>query len=152
MKKTCALFLAGLLLCSFSACSNTSEIIAGELKIALAKVERMGDGSVQVTWVVQNPNVVSYLISKGSHKVMLNGTQVGTIVQDLPLGVPANNQLERTGLLVPAGPAAAAVIDQAVQQGSAAYQLDSTIYLLILDDKFEKLRLTRSGTVAVVAK
>ena len=152
MKKTCALFLAGLLICSFSACSNVSEIIAGELKVALAKIERTGDGSVQVTWVVENPNVVSYLVSKGTHRIMLNGTLIGTIVQDLPLGVPANSQLERTGLLVPAGPAAGAVIDQAVQQGSAAYQVDSTVILLILDDKFEKVRLARSGTVAVVAK
>ena len=36
--------------------------------------------------------------------------------------------------------------------GSAAYQVDSTILLLILDDKFEKVHLTRSGSVAVVAK
>ncbi len=152
MKKMPFLLLAGLLICGFSACSNVSEIIAGELKVALAKIERTGNGTVQVTWVVENPNVVSYLISKGTHKIMLNGTLVGTIVQDTPLGVPANTRLERTGLLVPAGPAASPIINQAVSQGSAAYRVDSTVFLLILDDKFEKVHLTRSGTVAVGAK
>lgn len=152
MKKMPLLFLAGLLVCGFSACSNVSEIIAGELKVALSKIERAGDGTVQVTWRVENPNVVSYLISKGTHKIMLNGTLVGTIVQDTPLGVPANNQLERTGLLVPAGPAAGPVIEQAMAQGSAAYRVESTVMLLILDDKFEKVHLTRSGTVPVLAK
>lgn len=152
MKKMPLLFLAGLLICGFSACSNVSEIIAGELKVALAKIERTGNGTVQVTWVVENPNVVSYLISKGTHKIMLNGTLVGTIVQDTPLGVPANTQLERTGLLVLAGPAAGPVIDLALAQGSVAYRVDSTVYLLILDDKFEKVHLTRSGTVVVAAK
>jgi len=152
MKKMPLLLLAGLLICGFSACSNTSAIIAGELKVALSKIERAGDGNVQVTWVVENPNVVPYLISKGTHKVMLNGTPVGTIVQDTPLGVPANNRLERTGSLVLAGPAAGPIIDQAVSQGSAAYLVDSTVFLLILDDKFEKVHLTRSGSVAVVAK
>lgn len=152
MKKLPLLLLTGLLVCSFSACTNVSQIIAGELRVALSRIERAGDGTVQVTWRVENPNVVSYLISKGTHKIMLNGTLVGTIVQDTPLGVPANNQLERTGLLVAAGPGAGPIIDQAVTQGSAAYQVESTVMILILDDKFEKVRLTRSGTVPVVAK
>lgn len=152
MKKFSLLLWAGLLIGGFSACSNTPAIIAGELKVALAKVERAGDGTVQVTWVVENPNVVSYLVSKSTHKIMLNGTLVGTIAQDSPLGVPASNRVERSGALVTAGPAAAAVIDQALAQGSAAYRVDSTILLLILDDKFEKVHLTRSGSVAVVAK
>jgi hypothetical protein len=152
MKKLSLLLWAGLLIVGFSACSNTPAIIAGELQVALAKIERAGDGSVQATWVVENPNVVSYLISKSTHKVMLNGTLVGTIAQDTPLGVPAGNRVERTGLLVTAGPAAATIIDQALAQGSAAYRVDSSVILLILDDKYEKVHLTRSGTVAVVAK
>ena len=95
MKKLTRLLLAVLLASSLSSCSNVSEIIAGELKVALSKIERAGDGTVQVTWRVENPNVVSYLISKGTHKIMLNGTLVGTIVQDTPMGIPASNQLER---------------------------------------------------------
>ena len=152
MKKLTRLLLAVLLASSLSSCSNVSEIIAGELKVALSKIERAGDGTVQVTWRVENPNVVSYLISKGTHKIILNGTLVGTIVQDTPMGIPASNQLERTGLLVTAGQATGPIIDQAVAQGSAAYRVDSTVFLLILDDKFEKVHLTRSGTVAMVAK
>jgi len=152
MKKLPLLLLAGLLVCGFSACSNVSEVIVGDLKFAPVKIERAGDGTVQVTLRVDNPNVVSYLISKATHKVMLNGTLVGTLIQDAPLGVPANNQEVRTMTLVPAGPAASPIIAQAVAQGSATYRLDSTIMLLILDDQFEKVHLTRSGTVSVTAK
>lgn len=152
MKKLSLFLLAGLLAGGFSACSNVSQIIAGELKVALAKIERTGDGTVHVTYRVDNPNVVSYLISRGTHKIFLNGTLAGTMVDDTPLGIPANNQMERSGLLVVAGPAARPLIDQAVAQGSATYRVESTIILLILDDKFEKVHLTRSGTVPVVAK
>jgi LEA14-like dessication related protein len=152
MKKLSLLLLAVLLVFGYSACTSTAEIIAGDLKVALARIERAADGTVQVTWRVDNPNVVSYLISKGTHKILLNGTLVGTIVQDKPLGVPPHAQMERTGVLAPANPAAATIIAQAVTQGSAAYRVDSTIMLLILDDEFEKVHITYSGTVPVVAK
>jgi len=152
MKKLSLLLLAVLLACGFSACSSTSDIIAGDLKVALSRIERAGDGTIQMTWRVDNPNVVSYLVSKGTHKILLNGTLVGNIVQDTPLGVPSHAQLERTTTFVPVNPAAVAVIDQAVAQGSAAYHVDSTMVLLIIDDKFEKIHVTYSGTVPVVAK
>lgn len=152
MKKLPLLLLAGLLVFGFSACTSTTQIIAGDLRVELARIERGGDGGVQVTWRVRNPNVVSYLLSKTSHKITLNGSIVGTVVDNLPLGVPAQNQMERTGMLVPASPAAGSVIDQAVAQGSAAYGMESVVMLLIIDDKFEKIKFTASGTVPVVAK
>ncbi len=149
MKKLPLLLLAGLLICGFSACTSTSEIIAGGLKVELTRIERGGDGAVHVTWRVGNPNVVSYLLSKCSHKITLNGTVVGTVVEASPLGVPAQNQVERTGVLVTANPAARPVIDQAVAQGSATYRMDSDLFILIVDEKIEKAQLTGSGTVPV---
>jgi hypothetical protein len=107
---------------------------------------------VHAVWRVDNPNVVSYLVAKGTHKVLLNGKLVGTIVQDQPLGVPAQTKFERTSVLTVANPAADAIIDQALAHGSADYRVESTIMLLILDDQYEKIHLTYTGTVPVIAK
>jgi hypothetical protein len=139
------------LICGFTACGSTDFLTAG-LKIELSSIERASDGAVRVTWRVQNPNVFSYLLDKTSHKLSLNGTLVGTITDNSPLGVPAQSHAERTEILTPTKPPAGTVIDQAVAQGSASYRLDSTLNVLLLDDKFEKISLTGSGTVPVTAK
>lgn len=151
MKKLPLLLLAVLLAGTFSACSNPTEIIAGGLKVDLTRIERANDGAVRVTWRVSNPNIVPYLLSKTTHKITVNGIGVGTLVDDSHLGLPAQTQLERTAVLIQAGPAAVAVIEQAMVPGSAAYELDTGITLLIVDDKFEKIRLKAAGTVPVVA-
>lgn len=145
------LLLALVLVCGFTACGSPESLTAG-LKLELTGVERAADGTVRVTWRVQNPNVFSYLLDKTFHKLSLNGTLVGTITDNSPLGVPAQSRAERTAVLTPAKPPAAAVIDQAVNQGSAAYRLDSILNVLLLDDKFEKRPLSASGTVPVIAK
>lgn len=156
MKKLFPLFLAGILAGilagSFSACASKSAVIAGDLKIVLSRIERERDGTLQVSWQVDNPNVVSYLFSKGVHKIMLNGTYIGTITQNDPLGIPANTKLERTVSLVPHDSVAKSTIDQAVIQGTASYLVESTVMLLIIDDDFEKIHFTRSGTVPIVSK
>ena len=145
------LLLALFLVCGFTACGSADFLTAG-LKIELTGIERMGDGSVHVSWRVQNPNVFSYLLDKTSHKVSLNGTLVGTLTDNAPLGVPAQNHAERTGVLTPAKSDVKAVIDQAVTQGSAAYRLDSALNVLLVEDKFERVALASSGTVPVTAK
>ena len=145
------LLLTLVLICGFTACSSPESLTAG-LKIELTGVERAGDGTVRVTWRVQNPNVFSYLLDKTSHKLSLNGTLVGTITDNSPFGVPAQSHAERTGVLSPAKPPAGTVIDHAVTQGSAAYRLNSILNVLLLDDKFEKIPLAASGTVPVTAK
>ncbi len=152
MKKLFLLLLAGLLVCGFCACASTTEIIAGDLKVELTRIERTGDGAVHMTWRVDNPNIVAYVLAKTSHKLTLNGTLAGTFTDDSHLGVPPQSQMERTGTLIPASPSVKALIDQAMSQGSAAYQMESVVMLLIFDDKFEKIRLTAKGTVPVVAK
>lgn len=152
MKKLTLLLLAGLLIGGFCACTSTSEIIAGDLKVAMSRIERMGDGTVHAYWRVDNPNVVAYLVSKGTHKILLNGTLLGTIIQDKPLGVPAQTKLERSSTVTLVGPAANQVLDQAIARGSAEYRVESTIVLLIIDEQFEKVRRTYSGTVPVIAK
>ena len=145
------LLLTLVLVCGFTACGSPEFFTAG-LKLELTGIERAGDGSVRVAWRVLNPNVFPYLLNTTSHKLSLNGTLVGTLEDTAPLGVPAQGQAERTGVLIPAKTPAGAIIDQAIAQGSAPYRLNSMLNILVLDDKFEKKSVTTSGTVPVTAK
>jgi hypothetical protein len=146
------LLLLSLVLCGLTGCSSTSEIISAGLRIELTQVQRDSSGGVQVTLRVHNPNVVSYLFSKSSHKLTLNGTLVGTMTDTAPLGLAQLNRAERTLPLVPAGAAATDVIDRAIAQGSASYQLTSSMLVLIIDEDTEKIPLSASGSVPVTAK
>jgi hypothetical protein len=152
MKKLPLLLLAGLLACGFIACASAPGIISSGLSVGLTRIERASDGAVYVTWHVSNPNVVSYLFARSSHKLSLNGTVVGTFLEESRLGLPAQNQVESTGRLVPMGPGAMSLIEQAVARGSAEYRLESAITILTYDEDFEKFRLSASGNVPVTAK
>lgn len=147
-----SLLLLSLVLGGLTSCTSTSTIIAAGLQIELVQVQRGSNGAVQVTWRFHNPNVVSYLFSKVSLRVALDGTLIGTIQDDAPLGLPASNHADRTGTLVSAGAAADQVIDQALARGSAFYRVDSTVWVLIVDDEMEKIPLSRTGSVPVTTK
>lgn len=146
------LLLLGLVLCGLTGCSSTTEIISAGLRVEVTQIQRDSTGAVQVTWRVRNPNVVSYLFTKSTHKLILNGTAVGTLADNSPLGVPQGSQAERTVALVPANAGANEIIDRAIAQGSATYRLDSILWVLIVDDDTEKIPLSASGSVPVTAK
>jgi hypothetical protein len=146
------LLLLSLILSGLTGCSSTSKIISSGLRVELTRVERDSSGAVQVTWRVHNPNVVSYVFSKSAHKLSLDGAVVGTIEDVAPLGVPQLSQADRVATLVSSGAAASQVIDQAIPRGSASYRLDSTIWVLIIDDELEKIALAGAGTVPVSTK
>jgi hypothetical protein len=146
------LLLLSLVLSGLTGCSSTSKIISSGLRIELTRVERDSSGAVQVTWRVHNPNVVSYVFSKSAHKLSLDGTAVGMVEDVAPLGVPQLSQADRTATLAPSGAAASQVIDQAIARGSAGYQMNSTLWVLIIDDDLEKIVLNGAGTVPVSAK
>jgi hypothetical protein len=145
------LLLICLALGGLMGCSSTSEIISAGLRIEVTQVQRDPGGGVQVTLRIHNPNVVSYLFTKSSHKLILNGTAVGTLTDTAPLGLAQFNSAERTLALVPAG-AATDIIDRAISQGSATYQLNSSMLVLIIDEDTEKIPLSASGSVPVTAK
>ena len=145
------LLLALVLVCGFTACSSPESITAG-LKLELTNVERAGDGSVRVAWRVQNPNVFSYLLSKTTHKLFLDGTLVGSFNETNPLGVPAQSHAETISVLTPVQPPAGTLLDQAIAHGSANYRLDSVLFVLLLDEQIEKIPRITSGTVAVTTK
>jgi hypothetical protein len=146
------LLLLGLVLGGLTGCSSTTEIISAGLRVDVTQIQRDSTGGVQVTWRVRNPNVVSYLFTKSTHKLNLNGTPVGTMADTSPLGVPQGNQADRTVALLPANAAAGEIIDRAIAQGSATYRLDSVLWVLIVDEDVEKVPLSASGSVPVTAK
>lgn len=134
------------------ACTSSSEIISTGLKIELTRVERASDGTISVTWRVRNPNVVSYLIDRSIHRVKLDGLVLGTITDTARLGVPAQSPAERTSVIAPNGAMSADQFAQLATKGTASYQVDSTVYLLIYDDEITKASLSGAGTVSVGAK
>lgn len=133
-------------------CSSLTKTIASGLRIELTQVQRDSGGNVQVSWRVHNPNVVAYLFTKSSHKLTLDGAAVGTFEETVRFGVPAFNNEERSATLVTTGTPANQTIDQALARGSAAYGLDSTLWVLIVDEQVERITLKGSGTVSVSTK
>lgn len=145
------LFALGLLF-FVSACGSGTEIISRGLRIAVTKIERTSAGAYEVSWQVENPNVVAYVVDHSEHKLYLDGVLVGSVSRKARQGVPVQNKAEAVDALVPVNSAAADKLAQALSQGSAAYRIDSTIWILLADDETAKSQLTSSGTVAVVAK
>jgi len=143
------LLLLSLVLGGLTGCSSSSTIMANGLRVDLTQIKRDASGAVQVTWRFSNPNVVSYLFSKSQHKLSLDGTTVGMVEDGSAVGLPASSQVDRTGTLVSSGPAADQAIAQALARGTASYQLTATVWVLIIDDDYEKISLGQSGTVPV---
>ena len=145
------LFLLGFLAALTMGCSNGQVITVG-LKVELIGIQRAGDGTAQVTWRVNNPNVVSYLLSNTRHRIYLNGTLVGSAVDIEPTAFPAQTSVDRTAKLSLADAAAARVLSEAAAAGSASYRIDTQVIVLLYGDVTEKGSLTHAGTVPVTGK
>lgn len=135
----------------FVGCRSGYDVIATGVRVELTQVDVGADGSIQVNWRVSNPNVVSYLWDHSLHKVSLNGTLVGTVTDSQRLGVPPQNHADRVSSLKPASADAVARIRQ-LAGSSANYSVDSTAWILIVDDDLVKTPFQGSGNVPVVAK
>lgn len=133
-------------------CTNVSEVVSAGLRIELVRLERSGDGAVQVTWRLRNPNVVPYLIDRSTHKVTLNGAALGTFADGNRVGIQPQSMVERTDVLVPANGQVSGQVAQLAAAGTASYRVESTVWILIVDDQKEKASLVGTGTVAVTAQ
>ena len=149
MKKWLTPLFAALIVAMLAGCASNSEIIATGLRIQLTQIRAAADGSVEVSWRVNNPNVVPYLVDRSSHKILLNGEAVGTVVDNTRVGLPPQSGVDRKAALTPANAAAAQRIAAAAGQESVNYRVDTTIWLLLVDDELEKASLTASGSVPV---
>ena len=146
------LFAVALLALVLAGCHGGSNVISVGLKYELVQIEREADGSAQVTWRIVNPNIVPYLVAETEHRITLNGTTIGTTKQDGPIGVPAQQNVERTTKLKVAGASGDQAIRAALATGSASYALDSTITIRLYEEMIDRSKLTNTGTVKVTAK
>jgi hypothetical protein len=153
MKKWFTPFLVlGALFFVASCGSSSSDLVSRGLHITLNQIARTADGSYEISWQVENPNVVAYVVDHSEHKVYLDGMLVGTVSKKSRQGVPIQNKAEGTDPLTLASPAAGEKLAQAIGQGPLSYRVDSTIWVLLMDDEISKSTLTSTGTVPVVAK
>ncbi len=152
MKKLFAPLLLALTALFVTGCSSNMQIITGGLRAELLRLQRLPGGDVQVTWKLSNPNVVPYVITRANLKISLDGKPVGELTEPRRFAVPAQNLAEQTSVLSAASLTDAALLEQALSRGSAAYSLNATIWILMLEDKEEKFRADSSGTVATGAQ
>lgn len=150
-------FLTPLLLLAFvatifTACSNTSRIIATGLEVDITLIERSSDGTVSVSWQVKNANIVPYLFSRVNMKLQLNGTPIGSIDETEALALPQGTNAGRTSKLSEMSAAGDRVLTEAASAGSANYRVDTQLKILIYDDSYEKSTLSNSGSVPVKIK
>lgn len=146
------LFLLALAAVILSGCNSGHNTITVGLKIELTGIERAGDGTVQVTWRVANPNLASYLLSQTSHRIYLNGTLVGKTMDNDPMGVPAQLSTSKTSKLSVADQAAERILREALTAGSASYRVESLITVRLYGETIDRSSLTNSGTVPVTGK
>jgi hypothetical protein len=152
MKKWITPLLTLAALIFVAGCGSSAEIISKGLRISLTQITRSAEGSYAVSWQVENPNVVHYVVDRSEHKIYLDDVLVGTVAKKSRQGVPMQNKAEGVDPLTPNGPAAIEKLTQAIAQGQATYRVESTIWVLLADDETSKSNLVSTGTVALSAK
>lgn len=127
-------------------------VISVGLSVELTGINRAADGTVTVGWNLMNPNVAPYLLARVSHRIFLDGTLVGTTLDEEPMAIPAQQAISKVTRLTPAGPEAERLIAEAAAKGRAAYRVDTQLLIRLYGDNTDKGALTHSGTVRVTGK
>jgi len=153
MKKWLTPFLVLGALFALTGCgTGNSELLSRGLHISLNNIARTADGTYEISWQVENPNVVVYVVDHSEHKIYVDGVLVGTISKKGRQGVPVQNKAEGIDPMKLASPAAGERLAQAIGQGPVSYRVESAIWLLLSDDETSKSSLVSTGTVSVTAK
>ena len=145
-------FLALAVLLGLAACHNSNDTISRGLRIGVTKIERTPAGAYEISWQVENPNVVAYVVDHSEHKIFVNDALVGSVARKARQGVPLQAKAEGVDPLILASPAAADKLAQLIGQGPVSYRIESTIWVLLTDDETSKSQLTSTGTVSITAK
>lgn len=151
MKKLFAPLLLVIAVLLTAGCSSNMQIVTAGLRAELLRVQRLPTGDVQVTWRLNNPNVVPYVITRATLKVSLDGKPVGEFTETRRFAVPAQNVAEQTSVLAGTAVTDSAAVEQALRKGNVSYSAAATIWILMLEDKEEKFRSEASGNVATGA-
>jgi hypothetical protein len=151
MKKLFAPLLLALGVLFTAGCSSNMQIVTAGLRAEMLRLQRLPGGDVQVTWRVNNPNVVPYVITRATLKLSLDGKPVGELTEPRRFAVPAQNLADQSSVLPASAITDATTVEQALARGSASYSLNATIWILMIEDKEEKFRADSSGSVATGA-
>jgi hypothetical protein len=152
MKSWIPLLLAVGALLGLTACTSDSTVISEGLGIEVLKIERSAAGNCEVSWRITNPNVVTYVLDRSTHKIFLDGVEIGTITQSKRMGVPARDSAAGVASLTPTSPVAIQKLADVVAAGSASYRVESSIWLLLIDDDLSRSQLVNTGKVPVTAQ
>jgi hypothetical protein len=151
MKKFFAPFFLITLFAAFGTGCGSSSTMVG-LQVELTGITRAANGVTEVSWRVNNPNVVSYLLAETTHKIHLNGKLVGTVRQKAALAVPATSTIEGAAVMTVAGAEGERVLTEALSAGKASYQAEIAVVIRLYGETTDKSTLSMSGTVPVTAK
>lgn len=137
MKNT-FLALCAAIACLFTlaACSTTTPVSLG---IELAGIDR---STGRATLRLLNPGVVAYNVASSKHRVFIDGKAVGTVEVKAPEGVPAQRNVEQTGIFVPEKGAS-------IASGQSSYRLESVLTLTLYGENTQQTKISGSGTVIV---
>jgi len=144
-----------LLACSIlilAGCSSDNRTLAVGLRVELTGITRSANGDTEVSWRLGNPNIVPYLLAETTHRIFLNGALVGEVKNREAIAVPAQSSIDGMVRLVPAGPAAVRVLNEALAAGSATYRTETELIIRLYGDETDKGKLIGTGTVRVTAK
>jgi hypothetical protein len=91
-------------------------------------------------------------LSRVSHKIYLDRTYIGSVLDTEPLAILPNNKAGRTSKLSGGDAAAAQAITEAATKSSAGYRVETELTILIYGETVEKSVLANSGTLTVTSK
>jgi hypothetical protein len=146
------LLLACSVLCLAGCSGFTQGATAIGLSVEVTGVNRAADGAVEVSFRLDNPNIVPYLLAETTHRIFLNGTLIGIHRNLQAVALPAQTKLEGMARLIPEGPAAVRAVNDAVAAGSASYRTETALLIRLYGETTDKGTLVGTGTVAVTAK
>lgn len=150
MKKWLVPLFLAVVTALIAGCTSVSELIATGLRVELTQIREASDGSVEVAWRINNPNVVGYVVDRVALRILINGELVGTVADQTRVGIAPQSGVDRKSALFLAKPAGGQRLAAAIGQAPVPYRVETTIWLLLLDDKMAKASLTGSGAVPVV--
>ncbi len=151
MKKSLFSVIFALAALLFAGCSSGYQPGITGLGIELTRIERGADGLTRVHWLINNPNIIAYLVGGSTHKIYLDGGLVGTTTLREPIGVPKQSQQPQSAILKIEGTGGHA-LTIALSRGSATYRLESNLTITVYGEGKENYRAVATGTVLVVAK
>ncbi len=115
--------------------------------VALRSMESGGaaHGQVAMNLRFTNENVVPVGISRARHKLFLNGTLAGEVMNESPLGLPPLTSLSQD-VTLPLTATAPAALRELAQRPQTSYRIESILYVDAGEEKMD-IKTQNQGSV-----